>query len=268
MGGGKSRKQFRGQDSERSGNMQHRNGTGSLKSPSSRSFSKRYSVDESDYDGNSMCRVGETIPSNHYSSFSNKHSVGESEPGGRTSNSGTNAIIRQNVRSPSPLSDFSGSSNKQHGTGKDGRGNSGYDFDTMNHAVPRISNPPTRHQRSSLRPPRSPSVSPPLSPTSSPPSNRYPDHHSVQSDLTDLSSVNRRVTFGQNSSFSHREQHTRKMIGHQQQLKALTEEGGGSTSGSGSMNNSIHNKYSMDTDALLSQVESAMSGNQEMNRLY
>ena len=127
---------------------------------------------------------------------------------------------RSNMRSPSPLSDWDSVT--------------GSDFGSIN----RVSGSPYHPKSSSLRPPKSP--------------NRFSsDNYSVTSELSDQSSVNRRVRFG--GSPSHR---GRNNIGHQQQLRALTEE---SIDNGDDMDS---HQYSVDTEMLLNRMESATSGRQ------
>ena len=102
------------------------------------------------------------------------------------------------MRSPSPLSDW------------DSSVNNGSDFGSINL---RYASPDKPQPKSILRMP--------------PP--RYSDHYSVQSDLTDLSSINRKVTFGSihiDGRTAHFGQARRGRLSGQQPLRALTEESG------------------------------------------
>lgn len=94
-------------------------------------------------------------------------------------------------------------------------------------------------KKSSLRPPResSPSLQTAML-------RRVSDHNSVHSDLSDISSINRRVTFGGPPPGGD----DRRMY-HYPQLKVLSEERGAD------FPMEIQDKYSVDTDILLTHVE-------------
>jgi len=105
--------------------------------------------------------------------------------------------MEERMRSPSPLSDWDSVNN-------------GSDFGSTNR---RYASPNKPQPKSILRLP--------------PP--RYSDHYSVQSDLTDLSSINRKVTFGSihiDGKTAHFGSSRRGRWSGQQSLRALTEESG------------------------------------------
>ena len=135
--------------------------------------------------------------------------------------SSSNKRSNIHMRSPSPLSDWDSVNGSDFGTGS-----------------------PYQPPKSSLlRPPRSP--------------NRFSDNYSVTSELSDQSSINRRVRFGGPPS---RWDRSKNNNGYRQQLKALTEE---------SIDNDDMDShhYSVDTEMLLNRLESATSGLYSHDRL-